>query len=55
MFSQKDDLELIQKLDKQWYSKCHVCSNIAKYTQPEPSSGIIIDVCEEHFTYKYWG
>ena len=55
MFSQKDDLDLIQELDQKRYSKCHFCDNKSKYTQPEKDTGYIIDVCEAHFTFKHIG
>ena len=55
MFSQKEDLELIQTLDKQRNNKCHFCEGKSKYTQPDKSTGYIIDVCEKHFTFRYMG
>jgi len=34
---------------------CNMCSDIAKYTQPDKDTGQIIDVCDKHFIYKYMG
>lgn len=36
-------------------TKCFYCDEEAKYTQPGQNTGRIIDVCEKHFTFKYWG
>lgn len=36
-------------------TKCFYCDKEAKYTQPGQKTGKIIDVCEKHFTFKYWG
>ena len=55
MFAQKDDLELIDKLDRQRNDKCHFCDNKSKYIQPEKTNGYIVDVCEKHFTFRYMG
>lgn len=52
------DTLLIQKLDEKRNPKAHVqclyCPNKAVYNQPEKLSGNIIDVCDKHFTYKYF-
>ena len=35
--------------------KCHYCENKSTYTQPHRDTGEIIDVCDTHFSYKFWG
>lgn len=35
--------------------KCNKCNEVAKFTQPDKETGEIIDVCENHFIYKYMG
>lgn len=55
MFSQKEDLDLIQEIDRRRNNKCHFCEGKSKYTQPDKISGHIIDVCEKHFIFKYMG
>lgn len=35
--------------------KCYYCDEKAEYVQPEKDTGVIIDVCITHFTFKHWG
>ena len=35
--------------------KCQYCSNNAEFTQPDKQTGVIIDVCKNHFIYMYMG
>ena len=36
-------------------SKCFVCDQEAKFTQPDFDTGHIIDVCDKHFTLRFGG
>jgi len=36
-------------------TKCYYCNKSSEYTQPEITTGNIIDVCSTHFTYMYAG
>lgn len=34
---------------------CAKCDQVAKFTQPDKETGQIIDVCDNHFIFKYMG
>lgn len=34
---------------------CIKCDKEAKYTQPDKETGEIVEVCDQHFIYKYMG
>ena len=53
MYKHQDDIDLLERLDRKRHHLCHFCSGISKYTQPD-DSGQIVNVCEEHFTYRYF-
>lgn len=53
MYKHQDDIDLLEKLDQKRSQLCHFCGGISKYHQPD-NSGHIVNVCEEHFTYKYF-
>lgn len=36
-------------------TKCIKCDQFATYTQPDKDTGQIIDVCDNHFLFKYMG
>lgn len=36
-------------------TKCVRCNNESKFTQPDDDTGEVIDVCNEHFTFKFGG
>lgn len=34
---------------------CFYCPEDSKYSEPEPKTGTVIDVCDRHFHLKYMG
>jgi len=53
MYNHQEDIDLLERMDQKRYPKCFYCPDKPLYTQPDKSTGKIVDVCDKHFIFKH--